>query len=139
MLVNRSFWSLASAIPSLGGDATLISQHLPANHPNLHQRHIIATGTPTRHTPRFITIRVPSLSSATRHPLLLSPESTPPEAPLETPTNTMEEAVLLHDALIVVRQQSALMKKCLETPGKLMDALKCRSGSDPPLPRTVDA
>jgi hypothetical protein len=38
----------------------------------------------------------------------------------------MEEAVLLHDALAVVRQQTQLMRKCLETPGKLMDALKCR-------------
>ncbi|KAF8535556.1 vacuolar protein sorting-associated protein 35 [Trichophaea hybrida] len=39
----------------------------------------------------------------------------------------MEEAVLLHDALAVVRQQTQLMRKCLETPGKLMDALKCSS------------
>lgn len=32
---------------------------------------------------------------------------------------------LLEEALGVVRQQSAMMRKCLETPGKLMDALKC--------------
>ncbi|KAJ5211718.1 uncharacterized protein N7498_003364 [Penicillium cinerascens] len=34
---------------------------------------------------------------------------------------------LLEEALGVVRQQSAMMRKCLETPGKLMDALKCGS------------
>ena len=32
---------------------------------------------------------------------------------------------MLEDALIEVRQQTHLMRKCLETPGKLMDALKC--------------
>lgn len=32
---------------------------------------------------------------------------------------------LLEDALAVVRQQSMLMRRCLEAPGKLMDALKC--------------
>ncbi|KAI7465150.1 vacuolar protein sorting-associated protein 35 [Hortaea werneckii] len=36
---------------------------------------------------------------------------------------------LLEDALSVVRQQSVLMRRCLETPGKLMDALKCSSTS----------
>ncbi|KAJ5808226.1 hypothetical protein N7474_009495 [Penicillium riverlandense] len=34
---------------------------------------------------------------------------------------------LLEEALGVVRQQSGMMRKCLETPGKLMDALKCGS------------
>ncbi|KAI9755500.1 MAG: Vacuolar protein sorting-associated protein 35 [Lichina confinis] len=38
-----------------------------------------------------------------------------------------EQARLLEDALTVVRQQTHLMRKCLETPGKLMDALKCSS------------
>ena len=38
-----------------------------------------------------------------------------------------EQARLLEDALGVVRQQTHLMQRCLETPGKLMDALKCRS------------
>lgn len=37
-----------------------------------------------------------------------------------------DQARLLEDALIMVRQQTHLMRKCLETPGKLMDALKCR-------------
>lgn len=37
-----------------------------------------------------------------------------------------DQARLLEDALGVVRQQMALMRRCLETPGKLMDALKCR-------------
>jgi vacuolar protein sorting-associated protein 35 len=36
-----------------------------------------------------------------------------------------DQTRLLEEALGVVRQQSALMRKCLETPGKLMDALKC--------------
>ncbi|KAJ5235596.1 uncharacterized protein N7469_004764 [Penicillium citrinum] len=38
-----------------------------------------------------------------------------------------DQTRLLEEALGVVRQQSALMRKCLETPGKLMDALKCGS------------
>lgn len=36
-----------------------------------------------------------------------------------------EQARLLEDALSVVRQQTLMMRRCLETPGKLMDALKC--------------
>ena len=36
-----------------------------------------------------------------------------------------EQARLLEDALGVVRQQTAMMRRCLETSGKLMDALKC--------------
>lgn len=36
-----------------------------------------------------------------------------------------DQARLLEDALAVVRQQTLLMRRCLETPGKLMDALKC--------------
>ncbi|KAK5137487.1 hypothetical protein LTR08_008465 [Meristemomyces frigidus] len=36
-------------------------------------------------------------------------------------------ARLLEDALLVVRNQAQLMRRCLETPGKLMDALKCSS------------
>ncbi|MCJ1350547.1 MAG: Vacuolar protein sorting-associated protein 35 [Icmadophila ericetorum] len=38
-----------------------------------------------------------------------------------------DQGRLLEDALIQVRQQTHLMRKCLETPGKLMDALKCSS------------
>ncbi|KAB8067400.1 vacuolar protein sorting-associated protein VPS35 [Aspergillus leporis] len=38
-----------------------------------------------------------------------------------------DQSRLLEEALGVVRQQSQLMRKCLETPGKLMDALKCGS------------
>lgn len=38
-----------------------------------------------------------------------------------------DQARLLEDALLAVRQQTALMRKCLDTPGKLMDALKCCS------------
>jgi vacuolar protein sorting-associated protein 35 len=36
-----------------------------------------------------------------------------------------EHGRLLEEALGVVRQQSLMMRRCLETPGKLMDALKC--------------
>jgi vacuolar protein sorting-associated protein 35 len=36
-----------------------------------------------------------------------------------------DQGRLLEEALGVVRQQSHQMRKCLETPGKLMDALKC--------------
>lgn len=36
-----------------------------------------------------------------------------------------DQGRLLEDALGVVRQQSAQMRRNLETPGKLMDALKC--------------
>ncbi|KAJ5167928.1 uncharacterized protein N7482_003522 [Penicillium canariense] len=43
------------------------------------------------------------------------------------PPVTEDQTRLLEEALGVVRQQSALMRKCLETPGKLMDALKCGS------------
>ncbi|KAL8904303.1 MAG: hypothetical protein Q9207_003367 [Kuettlingeria erythrocarpa] len=38
-----------------------------------------------------------------------------------------DQSRLLDDARTVVAQQSHQMKKCLETPGKLMDALKCSS------------
>ncbi|KAJ9194122.1 hypothetical protein DTO164E3_7550 [Paecilomyces variotii] len=47
---------------------------------------------------------------------------------MATTTSTSEEqSRLLEEALGVVRQQSHMMRKCLETPGKLMDALKCGS------------
>lgn len=36
-----------------------------------------------------------------------------------------DQSRLLEEALGVVRQQAVLMRRCLETPGKLMDALKC--------------
>ncbi|PGH17796.1 hypothetical protein AJ79_00937 [Helicocarpus griseus UAMH5409] len=47
---------------------------------------------------------------------------------MASPSNIPEEqSRLLEDALGVVRQQSHMMRRCLETPGKLMDALKCGS------------
>ncbi|OBR15139.1 Vacuolar protein sorting-associated protein 35 [Colletotrichum higginsianum IMI 349063] len=45
-----------------------------------------------------------------------------------TPVPPEDQARLLEDALVAVRQQTALMRKCLDTPGKLMDALKCCLG-----------
>ena len=46
-----------------------------------------------------------------------------------SPPVVEDQARLLEDALVMVRQQTHLMRKCLETPGKLMDALKCRFAS----------
>ncbi|RDW94377.1 putative vacuolar protein sorting-associated protein 35 [Coleophoma crateriformis] len=46
---------------------------------------------------------------------------------MASPPAVEDQARLLEDALVVVRQQTHLMRKCLETPGKLMDALKCSS------------
>ena len=41
-----------------------------------------------------------------------------------TMTMSEEQTRLLEDALGIVRQQTVMMRRCLETPGKLMDALK---------------
>ncbi|KAI9836338.1 MAG: Vacuolar protein sorting-associated protein 35 [Sclerophora amabilis] len=46
---------------------------------------------------------------------------------MASPPVVEDQARLLDDAIAVVRQQTHLMRKCLETPGKLMDALKCSS------------
>ncbi|KAF2872161.1 vacuolar protein sorting-associated protein 35 [Massariosphaeria phaeospora] len=46
---------------------------------------------------------------------------------MASPPPVEDQARLLEDALGVVRQQALLMRRCLETPGKLMDALKCSS------------
>ncbi|KAK7524487.1 vacuolar protein sorting-associated protein 35 [Phyllosticta citriasiana] len=46
---------------------------------------------------------------------------------MASPTPVEDQSRLLEDALGVVRQQTMLMRRCLETPGKLMDALKCCS------------
>lgn len=48
------------------------------------------------------------------------------DSAMASPPAVEDQARLLEDALIMVRQQTHLMRKCLETPGKLMDALKCR-------------
>ncbi len=42
-----------------------------------------------------------------------------------SPPAMQDQGRLLEEALGVVRMQSSHMRKCLETPGKLMDALKC--------------
>lgn len=66
-------------------------------------------------------------------PLFL-PFGIPPQTQLQLSTRTTmaspvpvseDQTRLLEEALGVVRQQSQMMRKCLETPGKLMDALKC--------------
>ncbi|EME88645.1 uncharacterized protein MYCFIDRAFT_149259 [Pseudocercospora fijiensis CIRAD86] len=46
---------------------------------------------------------------------------------MASPPPVEDQARLLEDALAVVRQQTIMMRRCLETPGKLMDALKCSS------------
>jgi vacuolar protein sorting-associated protein 35 len=48
-----------------------------------------------------------------------------------------DQGRLLEEALAVVRQQSQQMRKCLETPGKLMDALKCGYGEGCALSATM--
>jgi len=50
---------------------------------------------------------------------------------MASPPLVEDQARLLEDALTVVRQQTLLMRRCLDTPGKLMDALKCRRVPDP--------
>ena len=52
-------------------------------------------------------------------------EPTAAAAMSTTPAPPEDQARLLEDALVAVRQQTAMMRKCLDTPGKLMDALKC--------------
>lgn len=47
---------------------------------------------------------------------------------MSTPALAEDQARLLEDALVAVRQQTALMRKCLDAPAKLMDALKCWYG-----------
>lgn len=44
---------------------------------------------------------------------------------MATPAPPEDQVRLLGDALEAVRQQTGLMRKCLDMPGKLMDALKC--------------
>jgi hypothetical protein len=51
---------------------------------------------------------------------------------MASPPLVEDQARLLEDALTVVRQQTLLMRRCLDTPGKLMDALKCRHVPDSP-------
>ena len=45
---------------------------------------------------------------------------------MASPPPIEDQGRLLEDALGQVRQQTHLMRRLLETPGKLMDALKCR-------------
>lgn len=86
---------------------------------------------PTPH-PSPITPVLPSISDHQLFQTETSPRplTNPPHLIHPTPFShgllMEEQAGLLQDALGVVRQQTALMRKCLETPGKLMDALKCR-------------
>lgn len=44
---------------------------------------------------------------------------------MATPAPPEDQVRLLGDALDAVRHQTGLMRKCLDMPGKLMDALKC--------------
>ena len=74
------------------------------------------------------------MQRARRPSLHHPPADFPTHSHLPSPRPTMatspppveDQARLLEDALAVVRQQTMLMRRCLETPGKLMDALKCR-------------
>lgn len=44
---------------------------------------------------------------------------------MAAPPTAEDQGRLLEEALGMVRQQASQMRRCLETPGKLMDALKC--------------
>lgn len=44
---------------------------------------------------------------------------------MANPALPEDQVRLLSDALEAVRHQTGLMRKCLDMPGKLMDALKC--------------
>ena len=46
-------------------------------------------------------------------------------ANMASPPVIEDQAVLLENALGAVRLHTNAMRRCLETPGKLMDALKC--------------
>ncbi len=59
------------------------------------------------------------------YPAAAEPSPTPTSSTMTTPALPEDQARLLEDALVAVRQQTSLMRKCLDTPGKLMDALKC--------------
>ena len=62
-----------------------------------------------------------------------TPTTTPPPGPaidaktakMASPVQTEDQGRLLEDALTVVREQTRMMRRCLDTSGKLMDALKC--------------
>lgn len=54
------------------------------------------------------------------------PETPSMDNTMVAPPGVEDQARLLEDAMVMVRQQTHQMRKCLETPGKLMDALKCR-------------
>lgn len=47
---------------------------------------------------------------------------------MASPPKVEDQGRLLEEALGMVRQQASQMRRCLETPGKLMDALKCGYG-----------
>jgi len=85
------------------------------------------------HSPSTVTNAPSDLKAADKlpYPALPTPEFTPSVYTMASPPPVEDQARLLEDALGVVRQQTLLMRRCLETPGKLMDALKCRYAADP--------
>lgn len=56
---------------------------------------------------------------------------------MATPAPPEDQVRLLGDALDAVRHQTGLMRKCLDMPGKLMDALKCWYVMPRPVSRIV--
>lgn len=44
---------------------------------------------------------------------------------MAAPQAIEDQGILLENALGAVRMHTGQMRRCLETPGKLMDALKC--------------
>jgi hypothetical protein len=70
--------------------------------------------------------RIPTKVVPDQRPALHNPGLSALDNTMASPPPVEDQARLLEDALAVVRQQTMLMRRCLETPGKLMDALKCR-------------
>ena len=89
--------------------------HKSWQQPSHSQRHPI----PIRHVPQ-------SLPPISQKPAAVKSARSNMTDRMGSPPAIEDQARLLEDALVMVRQQTQLMRKCLETPGKLMDALKCR-------------
>ena len=89
--------------------------HKSWQQPSHSQRHPI----PIRHVPH-------SLPPISQKPAAVKSARSNMTDRMGSPPAIEDQARLLEDALVMVRQQTHLMRKCLETPGKLMDALKCR-------------
>ena len=87
---------------------------------SLHVFHV-----PPRKVLQLIAGRRPEGSDRVRKSTTLDTRSIMSDT-MASPPAIEDQGRLLEDALAQVRQQTHLMRRCLENPGKLMDALKCR-------------